>query len=89
MEYSDSILMPKTYDIVWSLIPLVVILFYWALITVIERKRGSSWLTVILWCLLALVVPIAGFFIWLIFVARSYPASPTGTASRTGESTTE
>ncbi len=42
MEYSDSILMPKTYDLVWSLIPLVVILFYWALITVIERKRGSG-----------------------------------------------
>lgn len=89
MDYGDSILVPNTYDLVWSLIPLVVILFYWALITVIERKRGSSWLTVIFWCLLTLVVPIAGFFIWLIFVARSYPASPTGTASRTGESTTE
>ena len=61
------LLLPKTYDVVWSLIPLVVTL----------------------WCLLALVVPIAGFFIWLIYVARNYPASPAGTATRTGKPTAE
>lgn len=90
MEYSDSILLPKAYDIIWSLVPLTFLLIIWVVIAVIERKRGSSWPAVILWCLLTVVLPFAGFFIWLVYLAVKYPrSSPAGATTSTRESTAE
>ena len=90
MEYSDSILLPKTYDIIWSLVPLLFLFICWVAIAVIERKRGSSWPAVILWCLLTVVLPFAGFFIWLVHLAVKYPrSSPAGATTSTRESTAE
>lgn len=84
MEYSDSILLPTAYDIIWSLIPLTFLLISWVAIAVIERKRGKSWSAVIPWCLLTVIIPVAGFFIWLIYMAIKYPRASLPTGATTG-----
>lgn len=85
LEYSDSILLPTAYDIIWSLVPLTFLLIIWMLIVTIERKRGSSWTIAGLWCLLALILPVAGFVIWLVYLAVKYPRSPAGATASARE----
>ncbi|MGP6173347.1 PLDc N-terminal domain-containing protein [Corynebacterium sp. A21] len=62
----DAILIPATYDIVWSIF-LIFQLLIAVCVAVAERRRGASWVETFLWGALALLLPVAGLVIWALY----------------------
>lgn len=79
-----DVILPATYDIAWSLLPLVVLLLAATVGFVIERRGGASWPKSVLWFLLILIVPVLGFVIWVIYrLLKKRPAPHESGASPT------
>ncbi|WP_257159084.1 PLDc N-terminal domain-containing protein [Corynebacterium cystitidis] len=68
----SSVLVPPVYDIAWSGLLLLSVLLP-VVVVIGERRTGSPWPATLVWALLALVVPLVGFVVWLVWSAAIRP----------------
>lgn len=62
---NNSVLVPVWYDVLFSLLPLLWLLFI-VVAVVTEKVRGAGWRSALGWGLVCCLVPYAGFAVWLI-----------------------
>lgn len=75
MHLAANPLVPAGYDIVWSLVSLVVLaLLVWALVSIARHGKTLTSGQALVWTLLVIFVPVLGPLAWL-FIGRRAGAS--------------
>lgn len=64
IESGNDILFPPMYDLVWSVIPFLILLVVATTVATVEYKRKRDVVASLGWGALVLFLPIIGFAIW-------------------------